>query len=171
MLGQRSLSEREYRPLKKGDLAGKEKEQVTGVKSHPGEGKALVAKKHSGRSVKEEKLRRSLGLVTEWRPEVEAIQSEERGKVMGPRWEQHLPQARCMAGGLQQTLLWTPPQGLLDIGADERPPGQGTSPGGCRRQGAPATARSRRGQEGGSHGPSHPHTHFTVLLQFLTPGL
>ena len=86
-LGPRRLSEVDGQPLKERDMAGKGEEQVAGVKVQTGEGKAPMARKYSGSSVNEQKLRRSSVLVTRWRPEVEGLLSEERGEVMGPRWE------------------------------------------------------------------------------------
>lgn len=44
-LGPRRLSEPQGRPLKEGDMTGKGEEQVAGLESHPGGGKALLARK------------------------------------------------------------------------------------------------------------------------------
>ncbi|VCW79342.1 unnamed protein product, partial [Gulo gulo] len=111
-------------------MAGKGEEQGAGVKSHPGGGKALLARKYSGRSVNKQKWRRSLVLLAGWRPEAEGTPSVELGQVMGPQREQYLPQAPCMADGIQLAPLGAPAQGLLDVRSGESPPGQRASPGG-----------------------------------------
>lgn len=62
--GQRRLREVEGGPLNQGDVRGNGKVQVAGAKGRPGEGKALVAERHSGMSRNEGKLRSWPGLVT-----------------------------------------------------------------------------------------------------------
>lgn len=69
--------------------------------------------------------------------------------------EQYLPQAPCMAGGLQQALLCTSHQEGLDMRADESCPCQEAFPGSCRRaDGARRAGQDRQGWAPAAQEPS-----------------